>query len=42
MTQGPGVTDGLPAMHHYDERALTANEVYEELKKGIDCKSLGK
>jgi len=42
MTHGPRVTYGLPPMHHYDKGAFTANEIDEELKKGVYSKCLGK
>lgn len=31
---------GLAPMHHDDECSLAANEVYEELDKGVDRKGL--
>lgn len=36
MVHRPEVVDRLPTMHHYNQSALTADEVYEELEEGVD------
>lgn len=28
----------FPTMHHYDQSALAADEIYEELEESVDCK----
>ena len=33
--------NGLPAMHHDDERAFPAEKIYKELEECIDSESLG-
>ena len=40
MIKRPGMVDRWSAMHHNDEGALAAEEIYEELEKRVDSKGL--
>ena len=40
VIERPRMIDRLPSIHHYDEGTFAADEVYEELEKGVDGKGL--